>query len=168
MGRGEQGRREGSCELKKMQNKCLKMKIKSCMCRITVNFSEKGSHRDRKRYDKNFYFMPCGGLRARRLVGPGRARGRADSYMCVSERACDYVRGSGKSRGYSKLTCGVCQLKGSVVVFNGLEHNRELLSRRLLGGWKRQGNYNEGNANTFSLFLSVCLVLSLCLAGVGG
>ena len=67
-------------------------------------------------------------------------RGRADSYMCVSERACDYVRGSGESKGYSKLTFHICQLEGFAVVFNGLEYYHELLSRRLVGGWKRQGN----------------------------
>ena len=80
-----------------------------------------------------------------RPVGPPvgwarQGRGRADSYMCVSERACDYVRGSGESKGYRKLTFHICQLEGFVVVFNGLEYYRELLSRRLVGGWNRQGN----------------------------
>jgi len=141
------------------------MKIKSCMCRITVNFSKKGSHRDRKRYDKNFYFMARGGLQARRLVGPGRGGQGWLIYVCVSERAIDCVRGSGKSRGYSKLTCRVCQLKGFVVVFNGLEHHRELLRRRLLGGWKRQRNYNEGNACTRPHILPISLCLS-CLVSL--
>ena len=53
---------------------------------MTVNPSEKGSHRDRECYDKNFNFMPRGGLRARRLVGPGRG-GAGLTHICVSERA---------------------------------------------------------------------------------